>query len=165
MDVVAESGLKWVHFPLKYNTMVWPLCIFDLPHLSWGGGGIHSPGFSLPVSTNINRSAPNFLFTFLLWKHALIKNEEACGKLLTHFSLYLYRIFSSYFFSFLIYLVLIEWKKHPVGHLSLSKHWNLANLLLTSALFRILIIFLAFFNPEFNNYMIQLAIFWLNCDK
>ena len=41
----------------------------------------------------------------LLWKHALIKNEEGCGKLLTH---YLYRIFSSYFFSFLTYLVLIE---------------------------------------------------------
>ena len=79
------------------------------------------------------------------------------------FSPYLYRIFSSYFFSFLTYLVLIEWKeKHPVGHLSLSKHSNLANLLLTSALlkkYRILIIFLAFFNPEFNNCMIQLAIF------
>ena len=40
MDTVAESGLKWVHFPLKYNTMVWPLCIFDLHHLSWGGGGV-----------------------------------------------------------------------------------------------------------------------------
>ena len=39
------------------------------------------------------------------------KNEESSGKLLTHFSLYLYRIFSSYFFSFLTYLVLIEWKK------------------------------------------------------
>ena len=29
MDVVGESGLKRVHFHLKYNTMVWPLCMFD----------------------------------------------------------------------------------------------------------------------------------------
>ena len=35
MEVVVESGLKWVHFHLEYNTMVWRLCTFDLPHLSW----------------------------------------------------------------------------------------------------------------------------------
>ena len=28
MDVVGESGLKRVHFPSKYNTMVWHLCMF-----------------------------------------------------------------------------------------------------------------------------------------
>ena len=83
------------------------VCIRFTP-LKLGGGILSPPGSSLPVSTNINRSAPNFLFYFLIWKHALVKNEEACGKLLTHFSLYLYRIFSSYFFSFLTYLVLIE---------------------------------------------------------
>ena len=174
MDIVAESRLKWAHFPLKYNTMVWPLYIFDLHHLSWGAGAgrveltplqVFSPCFHKyqPISSKFS------VFNFWPWKHALIKYEEGCGKLLTHFSPYLYRIFSSYFFSFLTYLVLIEWKeKHPVGHLFLTKHWNLANLLLTSALlkeYRILIIFLAFFNPEFNNCMIQLAIFWLNGDE
>ena len=167
MDIVAESGQKWVHFPLKYNTIVWPLFIFDLHHLSLGGGWnsllsrFFSPCFHKyqPISFKFS------VFNFLLWKHALIKSEEGCGKLLTH----LYGIFSSYFFSFLTYLVLLEWKeKHPVGHLSLSKHWNLANLLLMSALlkkYRILILFLALFNPEFNNCMIQLAIFWLNSDE
>ena len=169
MDTVAESGLKWVHFLLKYNTMVWPLCIFDLHHLSWGWNSLPSRFFS-PCFHKCQLISSKFsVFNFLQWKPVLIKNEEGCGKLLTHFSRYLYRIFSSYFFSFLTYLVLIEWtEKHPVGHLSLSKHWNLANLLLTSALLRkygILIIFLAFFNTEFNNCMIQLAIFWLNGDE
>ena len=138
MDMVAESGVKWVHFLLKYNTMVWPLCIFDLHHLNWRVEftplQVFSPCFHKyqPISSKFS------VFNFLLWKHALIKNEEGCGKLLTHFSLYLYRIFSSYSFSFLTYLVLIEWKEiHPVGHLSLPKHWNLANLLLTSALLKI----------------------------
>ena len=114
MDIVAESGLKWVHFHLKYNTMVWPLCIFDLPHLAGGGGWNSLPSSFFcpcfhkyqPISSKLS------VFNFLLWKHALIKNEEACGKLLTHFSLYLYRIFSSYFFWFLTYLVLIEWRKN-----------------------------------------------------
>ena len=111
MDIVAESGLKWVHFHLKYNTIVWPLCIFDSPHLRWGVEftplQVFSPCFHKyqPISCKFS------VFNFLLWKHALIKNEETCGKLLTHFSLYLYRIFSSYFFPFLTYLVLIEWRK------------------------------------------------------
>ena len=79
---------------------------------------IHSlPGFSLPVATNINQSAPNFLcLIFLPWKRALTKHEvnyfskrsrdHSCGKRLTHLSLYLYRIFSFYFFLFLTNLVL-----------------------------------------------------------
>ena len=169
MDIVVESGLKWVHFPLKYNTMVWPLCIFDLHHLSWGAGGWNSlpSRFFSPCFHKYKPISSKFsVFDFLLWKPTLIKMRKV---VLTHFSLYLYRTFSSYFFSFLTYLVLIEWKeKHPVGHLSLSKHWNLANLLLTSALlkkYRILIIFLAFFNPGFNNCMIQLAILWSNNDE
>ena len=70
---------------------------------------IHSPpGFSLPVATLINQSAPNFLcLIFLPWKHAVTKHEvnyfskrsrdHSCGKWLTHFSLYSYRNFSFYF--------------------------------------------------------------------
>ena len=79
------------------------------------GGGIHSsPGFSLPVATNINRSAPNFVsLIFFPWRHALTKNEvnnfsersrdHSFRKHLTHLSLNLYRIFSFYFFLFLTY--------------------------------------------------------------
>ena len=145
------------------------ICVYLInPIYAEGWNSLPSRFFS-PCFHKYQQISSKFsVFNFLLWKHAL-ENEKACGKLLTHFSLYLYKIFNSYFFSFLTYLVLIEWKKtHPVGHLSLSKHWNLANLLLTSALlkkYRILIIFLAFFNPEFNNCMLQLAIFWLNCDE
>ena len=50
------------------------------------------------------------VFNFLLWKHVLTKNEvnyilkwsrdHSCGKPLTHFSLYLYRISSFYFSCF-----------------------------------------------------------------
>ena len=96
---LAESGLKWVHFPLKYNTMVWPLCIFHLHHLTWGWNSLPSRFFSpcfhkyQPISSKFS------VFNFLLWKHALIKMRKVTrGKLFTHFSLYLYRIFSSYFF-------------------------------------------------------------------
>ena len=47
-----------------------------------------------PISSNFP------VFNFLLWKHAVIKDEKACGKLLTHFL-----FFSFYVFSFLTYLV------------------------------------------------------------
>ena len=36
------------------------------------GGGIHSPpGFSLPVSTNINQAAPNFLCLIFYYENML----------------------------------------------------------------------------------------------
>ena len=164
MDIVAESGLKWVHFPLKYNTMVWPLCIFDLHHLSWGWNSLPSTFFS-PCFHKYQPIRSKFsVFNFLLWKHALIKMRKVVGSCWYIFH-YIYIGFSVLTFSFLTYLVSTEWKdKHLVGHLSLSKHWNLANLLLMSALlkkYRILIIFLAFLNPEFNNCMIQLAILFM----
>ena len=96
MDIVARSGLKWVHFPLKYNTMVWPLCIFDLHHLTWGWNSLPSRFFS-PCFHKYQPISSKFSVFNLLWKCS-DKNEKGCGKLLTHFSLYLYRIFSSYFF-------------------------------------------------------------------
>ena len=155
-------------FEIQHHSVT-SVYIWFTPFKLVGGGGWNSlpSRFFSPCFHKYQPISSKFsVFNFLLWKHALIKNEEGCEKLLTH---YLYRIFSSYFFSFLTYLVLIEWKeKHPVGHLSLSKHWNLANLLLMSALlkkYRILIIVLAFFNTEFKNCMIQLALFWLNGDE
>ena len=72
---------------------------------------------------------------------------------------------STFSSSWHLYLVLINvsgWKNILLV-IFLSKHWNLANLLLTSALLKkygILIILPAFYNPEFDSFMTQLAIFW-----
>ena len=45
MDIVGESGLKRVHFPLKYNTMLWPLCMFDYWLWNLRGAGIFFKNF------------------------------------------------------------------------------------------------------------------------
>ena len=142
------------------------------------GDGIHSPpGFpSLLPQISTNQLQIFCVFKLFTMETCSDQNEvnyfsegsrdHSCGKRLTHFSLYSYRFFSFYFFSFLMYLVLNGWK-NTVGHL-FYQDWNLENLLLTSALFkkyRILIIFLAYFNPEFDNCMTQLTNFWLKCNE
>ena len=154
MDVFGESGPKRVRFPLKYNTSVYVWLTPFKPGVEYTPLQVFPPCCHRyqPISSKVS------VFNFLLWKHALTKNvvnyfskrlrDHSCGKRLTHFSLYLYRIFR-----FLLFLISdifsFNWVKKKTLCWSpfLSKHWNLANLLLTSALlkkYRILIIFLAF---------------------
>ena len=73
MDVVGDTELKWVQFLFEIeHHVVTTVYIWSL-YLSWGGGGVKFTPLQvfLPVSTNINRAAPNFLCLICYYENML----------------------------------------------------------------------------------------------
>ena len=93
------------------------------------GGGIHFLKVFLCCHKYQLIGSKLSVFNFLVWRHALTKNEvdnfhSFCRKHLTNLSLYLYRIsVSTFSSSWHLYLALISvWvKKHTVGHIFIKR--------------------------------------------
>ena len=166
MDVVGENGLKRVHFPLK-STPRCGLCVCLLYPIEQGVESTPLTVFPSPL-LQISIDHLSLIFCYRLKAKSITRQKGRVITLVgsawhifhcyhTEFSVF---TFSCFWHLYSVLISVFGWKNIVLVIFS-SKHWNLENLLLTSASlkkYRIFDNFTGFRNPEFDNFMTQLAI-------